>query len=305
MNIVFMGTPEFAVESLELLIKKHNVVGVFTQPDKPKGRKYVLTPPPVKVVAQRHNIPVFQPKSVKNSETVRILQNLAPDLIVVVAYGKILPDEILSLPKYGCINIHASLLPRHRGASPIQWCIVCGDKKTGVTSMQMDSGMDTGDMLIKKELEILPEETADELHDRLAALGAEVLDETLQNLANGTLKAVAQPTEGVTYAPIIKKEMAHINFNLTAEEIVNAVRGYNSWPCAYFVCCGKRIKVYSAKISDRKGNIAEVLESSDSFIVGCKDKSVEFTVLQSEGSKRMPAADMLRGKPIPLGTVLE
>lgn len=304
MRIVFMGTPEFAVGSLKVLLEKHEVVGVFTQPDKPVGRKQILTPPPVKLAAESAGIPVFQPNSVKTPEALELLKKLEPEIIVVVAYGKILPPEILHLPPLGCVNVHASLLPRHRGASPIQWCLVCGDKKTGVTTMKMDEGMDTGDMLIKSELKILPEETAGELHDRLAVLGAETLIKTLDGLEDGRIRAVPQPEDGVTYAPIIKKEMALIDFKRNADAIVNTVRGFNPWPVAYLYFEGKRVKVYKARVVEAVGRPGEVLKSDTGLIVACKEQAVEFLEVQPEGSKKMPASAMLRGRPIPVGTML-
>ncbi len=302
MNIVFMGTPEFAVGCLEIVHKKHNVVGVFTQPDKPKGRKYILTPPPVKVRAEELGLKVYQPNTLRDGEAFEILKELNPDLIVVVAYGKILPKEILELPKYKCINVHASLLPRHRGASPIQWCIVCGDKVTGVTTMLMDEGMDTGDILLMSETEIRDDDISDTLHDRLAIMGAELLDKTIDGILDGSVNPIKQNEADVTYAPIIKKEMAKIDFSKTAEEIVNAIRGYNPWPCAYFTMLGKRIKVYKAGALSTKGEAGEVLESNNRLVIGCGEGSVSLIEVQPEGSKRMNVCDMLRGRPIEVGT---
>ncbi len=302
MNIVFMGTPEFAVGCLEIVHKKHNVIGVFTQPDKPKGRKYVLTPPPVKVRALELGLDVYQPNTLRDGEAYEILKKLNPDLIVVVAYGKILPKEILELPKYKCINVHASLLPRHRGASPIQWCIVCGDKVTGVTTMLMDEGMDTGDILLMSETKIGDNEISDTLHDRLAIMGAELLDKTINGVFDGTVKPIKQNDKDATYAPIIKKEMAQIDFSLPAKQIVNAIRGYNPWPCAYFTLLGKRIKVYKAEALSTSGEVGTVLDSSNRLVIGCGEGSVSLIEVQPEGSKRMNVTDMLRGRPIEVGT---
>ncbi len=303
MNVVFMGTPDFSLGCLEVLAKKHNVLGVFTQPDKPKGRGYELCPPPVKVRAEELGLKVYQPKSLRTGEAYDILKEFSPDAIIVVAYGKILPKEILELPKYGCINVHASLLPRHRGSSPIQWSIVCGDDKTGVTTMQMDEGIDTGDMLLKKEIKIEPTDTADSLHDKLALLGANALDETLDNI--DSIIPQKQPNEGVSHAPMISKEMALIDFSKTKEEIDWAVRGYNSWPCAYFFLNGKRIKVYSVSKSELKGNEGEVLAADDKFIVGCKNGAVELLEIQPEGKRRMYASDFLRGSRIEKGFIIK
>ena len=302
MNIVFMGTPEFAVGCLEIVHKNHNVVGVFTQPDKPKGRKYVLTPPAVKVKAQELGLKVYQPSTLRDGEALEILKELNPELIVVVAYGKILPKEILELPKYKCINVHASLLPRHRGASPIQWCIVCGDKKTGVTTMLMDEGMDTGDILLMSETEISKDDISDTLHDRLALMGAELLDKTINGILDGSVKSIKQNENEATYAPIIKKEMALIDFTLPAEKIVDAIRGYNPWPCAYFTLLGKRIKVYKAEALLIDGEAGKVLESNNRLVIGCGKGSVSLIEVQPEGSKRMNVSDMLRGRPIEVGT---
>lgn len=302
MNIVFMGTPEFAVGCLEIVHKKHNVVGVFTQPDKPKGRKYVLTPPPVKVRAEELGLKVYQPNTLRDGTAYEILKELNPDLIVVVAYGKILPKEILELPKYKCINVHASLLPRHRGASPIQWCIVCGDKVTGVTTMLMDEGMDTGDILLMSETSITDDEISDTLHDRLALMGAELLDKTIDGILDGSIKPMKQNEEEATYAPIIKKEMAQIDFSLPAKKIVDAIKGYNPWPCAYFNLLGKRIKVYKAEVLSTYGEQGVVIESKDRLVIGCGEGSVSLIEVQPEGSKRMNISDMLRGRPIEVGT---
>ena len=305
MRIVFMGTPDFAVPCLKAIYEKHEVVGVFTQPDKPKGRKQILTPPPVKVVANELGIPVYQPITVKDDTAFNTLKDLNPDLIAVVAYGKILPLSILNLPKYGCINIHASLLPRHRGASPIQWSIVCGDKETGVTSQIMAEGIDTGDMLLQQKTEIFDTDNSESLHDKLSIMGADVLVETIDGILNNTLKPVPQPEEGVSYAPIIKKEMAQIDFSENAQTIISKIHGFDPWPCAYFGLMGRRIKVYNAVKSQLTGKIGTVLDSNGRLVIGCGDTSVELTDIQPEGSKRMSAADMLRGRSVEVGTQIE
>lgn len=308
MKIVFMGTPDYSVKTLEALIAaKHNIVGVFAQPDKPVGRKHILTAPPVKVCAENHGIPVYQPNTLKNGEAAEIIKNLSPDIIVVVAYGKILPQEILDIPKYGCINGHASLLPRYRGASPIQWCIVCGEKKTGVTVMQMDSGMDTGDILETAETEIGDEETAEELFERLSVISAKLTVKTVEDIENGTAVPKKQNEDEATYAPIIKKEMAFIDFkNMTAAQIHNAVRGYYSWPCAYFFLDNKRVKIIKARtagMSDKNAGI--VVKSDNELVISCKDGSlISLTEIQPEGSKPMSAKQMLCGRPIAAGTVI-
>lgn len=295
MKIVFMGTPDFAVKSLAEIAKVHEVAAVFTQTDKPVGRKQILTPPPVKVLAESLNIPVYQPPTLKDGKALDILKQISPDLIAVVAYGKILPKKILELPKYGCVNVHGSLLPKYRGASPIQWCIVSGDTVTGVTTMKMDEGMDTGDILETEETAIGEDETAGELFERLADIGAKLLVKTVKDLENGDVVPRKQQEDGVSKAPIIKKEMAKLDFSLNAKELCCAVRGYNPWPCAYFISDGKRIKVYKAKISEMSGKPGTVLKADSSLIIACGNGALELTEVQPEGKKRMSASDMLRG----------
>ena len=308
MKLVFMGTPDYAVNTLEALIAAgHNVAAVFAQPDKPVGRKHILTAPPVKVCAQNHGIAVYQPNTLRDGKATEVLKEIAPDVIVVVAYGKILPKEILDIPKYGCVNGHASLLPRYRGASPIQWCIVCGEKETGVTAMLMDEGMDTGDILKTVKTEIGPEETAEELFCRLSGLTAELLVNTLDELKKDNITPIKQDEGKASYAPIIKKEMAQLNFtDKTADEIHNAVRGYYSWPCTYFFLENKRVKVIKAAVSDNtNAKAGTVIKSDDSLVIACKDgTAVELVTVQPEGSKPMTAKQMLCGRPIAVGTVI-
>ena len=308
MKLVFMGTPDYAVNTLEALISAgHNVAAVFAQPDKPVGRKHILTAPPVKVCAQNHGIAVYQPNTLRDGKATEVLKEIAPDVIVVVAYGKILPKEILDIPKYGCVNGHASLLPRYRGASPIQWCIVCGEKETGVTAMLMDEGMDTGEILKTVKTEIGPEETAEELFCRLSGLTAELLVNTLDELKKDNITPIKQDEGKASYAPIIKKEMAQLNFtDKTADEIHNAVRGYYSWPCTYFFLENKRVKVIKAAVSDNtNAKAGTVIKSDDSLVIACKDgTAVELVTVQPEGSKPMTAKQMLCGRPIAQGTVI-
>lgn len=308
MKLVFMGTPDYAVNTLEALIAAgHNVAAVFAQPDKPVGRKHIITPPPVKVCAQKHGITVYQPNTLRDGKAEEILKEIAPDVIVVVAYGKILPKEILEIPKYGCVNGHASLLPKYRGASPIQWCIVCGETETGVTAMKMDEGMDTGDILKTVKTKIGAEETAEELFDRLSVITAELLVQTLSDLESGNITPIKQDEEKASYAPIIKKEMAQLDFkNMTSKEIHNAVRGYYSWPCAYFFLENKRIKVIKAAVAENTNSKAgTVIKSDDSLVIACKDgTAVELVTIQPEGSKPMTAKQMLCGRPIATGTVI-
>lgn len=308
MKILFMGTPEFAVETLRTLVNsQHQVVGVYTQPDKAVGRKQIVTPPPVKVCAQEYGIPVFQPNTLKDGEAERNIKDLAPDVIVVVAYGKILPEAILGIPRYGCVNGHASLLPRHRGASPIQWSIVCGDKKTGVTTMLMEKGLDTGDMLLKCETDIGENETAGELHDRLSIMGAELMLKTLDGLEKGNIKPEKQDDSLSTYAPIISKEMGLITFSKTAQETCNLIKGFNPWPVSYFMIDGKRVKVYSACVAENTDKApATVIKSDSQLVVACAEgTSLSLGEIQPEGSKRMTAKDYLTGHKIQVGTVIK
>ncbi len=307
MRIVFMGTPDYAAVTLQKLIdEKYDIAAVFAQPDKPVGRKQILTPPATKVLALQNNIPVYQPNTLRDGEALKILKELNPDVIVVVAYGKILPKEILDLPKYGCINGHASLLPKLRGASPIQWSIVTGESVTGVSTMLMDEGMDTGDILETVQIPIGEQETAEELFDRLAIISADLMVSTLKSAENGTLKPQKQDENDATYAPIIKKEMAHIDFNKTATEICNAVRGFYSWPCAFCFIGGKRIKIIKAAVSDLKSNdIGTVIANDNKLVISCRDGAVELVTVQPEGAKAMSAAVMLNGHKIELGTKAE
>ena len=307
MRIVFMGTPDYAAVTLQKLIdEKFDLLAVFAQPDKPVGRKQILTPPETKVLAHKHNIPVYQPKTLRDGEAYNILKELNPDAIVVVAYGKILPKEILDLPKYGCINGHASLLPKLRGSAPIQWSIVNGDKQTGITTMQMDEGMDTGDILETAVVDIGEDETAEELFDKLAPLSADLMISTLKKAEQGILTPIKQDESKATYAPMIKKEMAHLDFNKTADEICNAVRGFYSWPCAYCFINGKRIKVIKVKKADLSANeFGRIIDSDNRLVVSCKDGGVELVTVQPEGAKQMSVSQMLNGHKITKGTVVE
>lgn len=307
MKIVFMGTPDYSVPTLKALLQSNNeILAVFTQPDKAVGRKQILTPPPVKKCAEENDIPVFQPTTLKDGEALNILKELSPDVIIVVAYGKILPKEILSLPKYGCINAHASLLPKYRGASPIQWSIVCGEKITGITLQIMDEGIDTGDILDTVEIEIGENETAEELFERLSVISADLTVKIVNKLTDNDLKPKKQIGEA-SYAPIIKKEMARLDFvNKTANQIHNAIRGYYSWPCAFFTHGGKRIKVLSSLIGNETNLPAgSVIENTDELVIACKDRtSIRLINVQPEGSKPMTSKQMLCGNKIALGTVI-
>lgn len=308
MDIVFMGTPEFAVPCLERLISDgHNVKGVFTQPDKPKGRGHKMQFPPVKECAVQNNIPVFQPLKMRDGEAMAILEELKPELIIVVAYGKILPEEILSFPKYGCVNMHASLLPKYRGAAPIQWCVLNGEKESGVTSMQMNAGLDTGDMLYSESVKIGENDTAGELHDKLSAIGADVMSKTIDMIIKGELKPEKQDDSLSNYAPMLSKDLCPINWNDSASEVHNKVRGLSPWPVATAVLNGKTIKIHRTELyGDAKGVCGEVIKADKELVVVCGDsKAVRIITLQAEGKKAMPASDFLRGNPIEKGTILK
>lgn len=303
-----MGTPEFAVPCLQKLIDcGHEITGVFTQPDKPQGRKMILTPPPVKALALENGLTVYQPLKMKDGTALEMLKEANPELVIVVAYGKILPKEILEFPEYGCINIHASLLPKLRGAAPIQWSVINGCEKTGVTSMQMDEGLDTGDMLITSELEIGENETAGELHDRVSALGAEVLEQTIAALQNGELKPEKQNHAEFTYAPMLSKELSPIDWNLPAREVHNKIRGLSPWPSATAVLNGKKVKIHrSVLVSEKGGAAGEVAENGKRLVVACGDgECIEILNVQAEGKKAMSAADFMRGNPVNIGDKFE
>ncbi|MCR4563871.1 MAG: methionyl-tRNA formyltransferase [Clostridiales bacterium] len=308
MRIVFMGTPDFAVPCLEKMIDTgEDVVGVFTQTDKPVGRKQILTPSEVKVCAVENSIPVFQPKTLRNGEALEILKDLKPELIVVTAYGKILPEEIINFPKYGCINIHASLLPKYRGAAPIQWSVINGDKITGVTSMYMDVGLDTGDIILQSQTEIGENETAGELFDRLKLIGADVLEKTVELIKKDGLKRIKQDETKASYVTQLDKSFSPVDFNKTATEIHNKVRGLNPWPVASFKIGDTRFKLWETRITGKTDKKAgAVVESSDKLVIACGDNtSIELVVIQPEGKNKMSASDYLRGHKIPVDTVLE
>lgn len=305
MRIVYMGTPDFAVPALEKLAQSpdYTVAAVFTQPDKPKGRKMVMTPPDVKVCAEKLGIPVFQPSSMRSEEAYNSLKELNPDVIVVAAYGQILPKAVLDLPKFGCVNIHGSLLPKYRGAAPIQQSVLDGEKVTGVTTMLMDVGLDTGDILIKAETEIGENETAGELFDRLAVLGGELIIETLDKLKKGEITPQKQDESLATHTSKISKELCPIDFNKSAFEVHNKVRGLNPWPVAVTEIAGKTVKVYSSRVSDMSGAAGTIL-SLKPFVVACGDKSVELIEIQPQGKKRMTAQAFLAGHKLNIGDKL-
>ena len=305
---VFMGTPAFALPTLEgLLDAGLDLVGVYTQPDRPKGRGKKLTPPPVKELAVARGIPVFQPRRLREEAVVAELARLAPDLIVVVAYGQILPKSVLEIPRYGCINVHASLLPRYRGAAPINKALLEGEAETGVTTMLMDVGLDTGDMLVKRALPIGPEETAGELHDRLALLGREAMEETVRQVCAGTLHPEAQDNALSSYAPMLKKEDGCIDWQRSARQIHNQVRGLDPWPGAYTRLGEEVLKIArTCPESGAGGDPGTVLEAgADGVYVACGEGVLRVGELQLPGKKRLSAAEFLRGHSLPPGTRLE
>lgn len=307
MKLVFMGTPDFAVPCLEALIDAgHEIVGVFTQPDKPVGRKQILTPPPVKQTAIENGLTVYQPNSVRTDEAISLMRDLAPDCVIVVAYGKIIPAEMLKIAPLGFVNVHGSLLPKYRGAAPIQWAVIDGEEVTGITTMQMDEGLDTGDMLEQVSTEIGENETAGELFDRLSVMGAELIVSTLKKLEDGSITPVKQDDSQSNYAKIISKEMAKIDFTKSADEIFNLIRGFNPWPVAYTIIDSKRLKVFAAeKIGKTSGKPGEVVSVDGGLSVCFGDgNGLKFTDIQLEGSKRMSASDLLKGRAIEIGTVI-
>lgn len=301
MKIVFMGTPDYAAEALRALIRAgHEITAVVTQPDKPKGRSGEPVPSPVKVCALEHGIPVLQPKRIRTPEATEELRKYPADVYVVAAFGQILTQEILDMPPYGCLNIHASLLPKYRGASPIQHVIIEGEEKTGITVMQMDAGIDTGDMLYKKEIPIEAEENYETLHDKLTVLGGEAIVEAIELLEQGKLVPEKQEDSDSCYAPKIAKEMGRIEFSKSAAEIDRLIRGMTPWPSAYTGYQGKQLKIWKAvplETYDNKGRSGgEILEvSKNSVIVAAGKGAVEILELQLEGKKRMTTHDFLLG----------
>lgn len=309
MRVVYMGTPDFAVKPLEALINNnYEVVGVFTQPDKPVGRKAILTPPPVKVVAENNNIPVFQPDSLKNGAGVEILEELKPDVVIVVAYGKILPKDFLEFAKHGCINIHGSILPEYRGAAPIQWSVLDGKEFAGVTSMQMNEGLDTGDILLVEKTKIEENETSGDLYERLTVLGADVLLKTLEAIKTNSLNPQKQDDSKSSYAKMLDKSLSKIDWNLKASEVHNKIRGLDPWPVALTTFDGKNLKLFRSRLLSENYNkqAGSVIKSKDGIIVVCGDKkAVLITEVQLEGKKRMSAVDFSRGANLSDGVIFE
>jgi methionyl-tRNA formyltransferase len=307
-RIVFMGTPHFAIPSLQLLIDRNeDVVGVITQPDRPVGRGQHLTQPPIKTLALIHGLPLFQPPKVRCNEFLVQLQDLAPDLVIVVAFGHILTRPILDLPPLGCINVHASLLPAYRGAAPINWALIKGEKETGATIMLLDEGMDTGDILLQEAISILPAATAESLHDSLAHLGARLLGKALELLKIGALQPIPQDHSKATYAPPLKKEDGCINWNTSAQEILQRIRGMTPWPGCFTYIKGKLLKIYHAEIKEKEiltspGKILRVTEHGVEVATG--KGAISLKEIQMEGKKRMAVREFIKGYKIEEGTEL-
>lgn len=308
MRIAFMGTPDFSVACLKALVEsEHEVVGVFCQPDKPVGRKQILTPPDVKVEALKHNLRIFQPESLRNGKGVEILEEIKPDLVVVVAYGKILPKDFLDYPEYGCINVHASILPKYRGASPIHFAVLNGDEITGVTVQQMDEGVDTGDILNIETVSIGINDTTEYMYEVLAPLGAKAMLDTVELIENGKLNPIKQDDSLATHVGLLTREIGKIDWNCSAFEVHNKIRGLYSWPGASTVLSGKTLKIHSSVLSTEKGNNipGEVIKTADSLIVACGDNCcIEITELQLEGKKRMTSSAFLNGYKLDKGIIL-
>lgn len=306
MKIIFMGTPDFAAASLEALIaSRHEIQAVVTQPDKPKGRKGELTPPPVKVIAKREGIKVYQPLKVRDEEFVKTLRAYNPDVMVVVAFGQIIPLSILKMPKYGCVNIHGSLLPKYRGAAPIQWAVLDGEKETGITTILMDEGIDTGDILLKKTIKIDTDETSGSLFDKLMALGAETILETLDELEKGSLTPIKQGESPTAYAKMLTKAMGLIDFTKPAKELDCFVRGMDPWPSAYTLLAGKTLKLWKVRAVEGGGKAGSVIDiDKESFTIACGEGAIEVLEVQLEGKKRMSAGDFLKGSTLNIGQEL-
>ena len=312
MRVVFMGTPDFAVGTLEALTgSRHEVAAVYTQPDKPKGRGGKMQFTPVKEAAAKAQIPVYQPVKVRDSEVIAQLAQIKPDVIVVVAFGQIIPREILELPAYGCVNVHASLLPKYRGAAPIQWAVIDGEKTSGVTTMRMDAGLDTGDMLLKREVALAPDETGGSLFDKLSSVGAELLLETLDKLEKGGITPVPQPEISPTaYAAMLNKKMGQIDWDMSAVRIERLIRGLTPWPSAYTHLDGKTLKIWKASVGEEKtgstgqtpGTVCGV--TKDRIAVQTGEGILYISELQLEGRKRMTAEAFLRGFELKEGTLL-
>lgn len=312
MRVVFMGTPEFSVPTLDALLAHHEVIAVVTQPDKRKGRGKAMAFPPVKETALAHNIPVYQPAKVREEDFVGTLRQMAPDVIVVVAFGQILPESILNIPRYGCINVHASLLPKYRGAAPMQWAIINGEEETGITTMYMAKGLDTGDMIDKVVIPIAPKETGETLHDKLSVAGGTLILETLSKLEAGTAQRIPQDDAMSSYAGMLTKDLGEINWSKSAVEIERLIRGLNSWPSAYTNCNGKTLKIWDADVVKEGQEKQEEGQSvpgtvtavyKDCFYVQTGDGKLKINEVQLQGKKRMPVQAFLLGYPVEKGMI--
>ncbi len=309
MKLIFMGTPDFAVPSLETVVDAgYEIAAVYTQPDKPKGRGLEMTPPPVKKRALELGLTVRQPVSLKGEDVQREIAELQADCIVVVAYGKLLPKAVLECVPYGCVNVHSSLLPKYRGAAPINWAVINGEKYSGVTTMKLDEGMDTGDILLQRETEIQPEENAGELHDRLSVMGAELLLETLAGLRENSITPTKQDDSKSSHAPMLDKTLCAVDWSMTAQQVHDKIRGLTPWPVAVCMVGGKRVKLHRARVWDmelgRQYECGEVV-MTEPLVVACGEGAVEIVEMQGEGGKRMSAADYLRGHPLPQGETIK
>lgn len=306
LRVVFMGTPDFAVPTLQRLIARgHEVCGVYTQADKPQGRGHRLTPPAVKVEALRLGLPVFQPDTLKDPAVIEDLRALAPQVIVVAAYGKLLPEAVLCIPPLGCVNVHGSLLPKYRGAAPIQWAVINGEKTVGVTTMFMEKGLDTGGILLQARTPLGEEESAGALFDRLKDLGADLLIETLDRLSEGTLTPTPQDDSLATYAPMLTKEMSRLDFTLSAKTLHDRIRGLDPWPCAAAMLSGKRLRIFSSRMREEKGEPGTLFVRDGALCVYCGEGALELFEVQPENGRRMSGGEYLRGHPITPGSRLE
>ncbi len=308
MKLIFMGTPDFSVGTLEALIEAgHEITLVVSQPDKPKGRGHELQPTPVKEVALKHGLEIFQPVKIREEAAVQRIRETEADAIIVVAFGQIIPKSILEMKKYGCINVHASLLPKYRGAAPIQWAVIDGEKESGVTIMQMDEGLDTGDMLLKGVYTLEEDETGGSLFDRLSALGASLCVEALEKLEKGELVPEKQGETTTDYAKMLTKDMGALDFTRPAAELERLIRGLNPWPSAYTSLDGKTLKVWAAEVceSEKAGICGEIVKvTKDAIYVACGEGALKITELQLQGKKRMDTAAFLRGYRVEAGTHL-
>lgn len=303
MRVLFMGTPDFAVPTLEALIREHDVIGVFTQPDKPRGRGKAVSFSPVKEVAVKHDIPVYQPVKVREASVVDEIRSMKPDVIVVVAFGQILPESILNIPPYGCINVHASLLPRYRGAAPIQWAVIDGEKETGVTTMYMAKGLDTGDMILRESIVLDPKETGESLHDKLCVMGGPLILKTLEQIEHGTAPRIPQEDALSCYAHMLTKELGCIDWTKDAASIERLIRGLNSWPSAYTTWNGKTLKIWDSEVTKGSEAIPGTVIAKDktSFTVSCGQGALKVLEVQLQGKKRMTTQAFLVGNHVETG----